>query len=100
MEKPTTEITRSYPIAEGARRLGFGATKSAELVKNASDPEERARGNYLETYCVGRFRYVTDAELKRFVQARIDEARAETPEARAGKVRPAVDAKARSRAAA
>lgn len=74
---------RCYPISEGFRRLGVRATKGWGLVSSGE----------LQTFCIGRFRYVTEAELDRFIAARLAEALEESPEKRARKVAKAVGAR-------
>src|SRR3954469_273293 len=94
-QSSTAAGPRAYPIAEGCSRIGLKPTKRAELVQNASIPAERMKGNYLDTFLVGRFRYITAEELRRFVEARIQESKDESSATRAGKVAAAVAARAK-----
>lgn len=62
----------AVPIAEGFRRLGIERTSGYQLIK----------AGRLETYTVGRWRYVMIAELQRFIRERIEATKTEDPMAK------------------
>ena len=78
---------RAYPVLEAFQRLGIGPVKGYELI-NAGE---------LETYTVGRFRYVTDRALQKFIRKRIRESTLETKRDRLAKVEQALTGRARRR---
>ena len=84
----SNEGVRAYPIREAFDRIGIKQTRGFQLVKDRE----------LETFTIGRFRYCTEAELQRFIQKRIEEARNESAADRARKVQKAVKGRARQRA--
>ena len=79
---------RAYPIREAFERIGIKATNGYQLIKDGE----------LETFTIGRFRYCTEAELQRFIQNRIEQARNESGADRARKVRRVVKARSKQRA--
>ena len=88
MTNATLETT-SIPIQDGFRRLGVRATKGAELVKSGE----------LRTFTIGTRRYITEAEIYRFIRSRMKEAAKETAADRVGKVAKAVAGRQKQRAA-
>lgn len=81
-----TADAMAFPIAEGFRRLGVESTKGYALIKAGE----------LETFTIGRFRYVTLAEIRRFIAARIEASKAED---KAAKVQAVTEASLASRRA-
>ena len=84
---------RAHPIREGFNRLGVKTTKGHQLTKpgpNGEPPE-------IQTFMIGRCRYVTESELQRFIQARIEQSIKETASDRSAKVKAAMEARARQR---
>jgi hypothetical protein len=51
----------SYPLDVGLKKISLGRTKGYELIDQGE----------IDTYTVGARRYVTHAELERFVERRI-----------------------------
>jgi predicted site-specific integrase-resolvase len=82
-----TSGTRAYPIREGITRLGLGTTTAYEFIKSGK----------LETFLVGRARFVTEDALQKFVRERIAETNGESATDRAAKVDKAVAARTRQR---
>jgi hypothetical protein len=78
---------RAYRIREAFERIGIKSTNGFALIKDGE----------LETFTIGRFRYVTEAELRRFIQKRIEESMRESAADRARKVKGAVEGRARQR---
>jgi hypothetical protein len=77
----------AYPIIKGFARLGIGTVKGYELIKEGQ----------LRTFLIGRRRYISEAELHRFIQRQVQKSLGETSESREKKVQAAVDARARRR---
>jgi hypothetical protein len=86
---------RAFPSEEGRRRLGVEETKWYELIR----PGENGAPPEIVTFTIGRRRYVTESELRRFIQKKIEESLKESASARQEKVRAAVKERARRRAA-
>lgn len=79
---------RAFPMPEARSRLGVGPTKMADLVREGE----------LQTFLIGRCRYITAEELQGFINRQIDLARKESIAERAKKVSAATKASLRSRA--
>ena len=77
----------SYPIKEAFDRLGVGDVKGYGLINSGE----------LESFTIGRRRYVTEAALQRFIQNRVAESLNERLEDRAKRVAKAVAGRARRR---
>ncbi len=86
--KLNTEV-RAHPIKKAFDRLGVGDVKGYGLVNSGE----------LESFRIGRRRYVSEAALQRFIQTRVAESLNERPEDRARKVEKAVAGRRRQREA-
>lgn len=75
---------RNWPILEGFHRLGVKTSKGYELIKQGE----------LRTFKIGRYRLVSDEELRRFTQRRIEASAKEMPADRARKAEGVVRARA------
>jgi excisionase family DNA binding protein len=78
---------RSYPIKEALDRLGVGNVKGYGLINSGE----------LESFTIGRRRYVSEAALQRFIQKRVAESLNECPEDRTKRVEKAVQGRRRQR---
>lgn len=89
-------MTKSIRFREALGRIGIKAVTGYKLVAHARDADRRADGDYLDTFCIGRFRYVTEEELRRFVEVKlaVERSQAARPSI---KVRKALEARARNR---
>jgi hypothetical protein len=87
LAESTEGSTRAYPIAEAFERLGIKTTKGFELIKSGE----------LQSFTIGRYRYITEQELRRFVRSRIEQSVNENPADRAKRVEKAVAGRARQR---
>ena len=76
-----------WPILEGYERLNLGATAGAALVKSGQ----------LKTFMIGARRYVTEAELQRFIAKRMREYARETAEDRAKRTAKPTEASLKAR---
>lgn len=85
--KQTSSAALAYPIRKGFDMIGCGHTKGHELINTGQ----------LSTFTIGRFRYVSDEELRRFVREREQLSKLEDKN-RSAKAAPAVAARARKRA--